>query len=62
MQQFTFIFNAAIINEVIGCLLYDPNIECPACLAPDHEGAAPKKSDVSFGVDGTATDEEATPC
>jgi hypothetical protein len=47
-QQCTFIFDAAIMNEVIGGLLFDPNVECPAGSAPDDEGGSPKKSDVSF--------------
>ena len=57
-HQCTFIFDAAIMNEVIRGLPFDPNVECPAGSAPDDEGAARKRAMSVFVVDGTAMNEE----
>ena len=54
-QQCTFIFDASIVNEIIGGLLFDPDVECAAHAAPD-EGAARKRAMSVFAV-GTTTHE-----
>lgn len=60
-QQCTFIFDAAIINDVIGDLLFDPNVECTSRSgSPEDEGAARKRAMSVFVVNGTSDDEAST--
>ncbi len=60
LQSSSFFFDAAIINDAIGDLLFDPNMKCLTCSGSEYEGAAQKQVMSFFVVDGTTDDGAST--